>query len=207
MTDDPQTVAALLLAAGRSTRMGDANKLLQSVGGVAMVRLVAETLNASSAAPLIVVTGHQAGAVARVLEDLPAILVHNARFAEGLSTSLQAGLAALPPSSRAVLVALADMPWVKPATVDALAAAFAPHRGAEIAIPTHQGQRGNPVLIGRRFFSELGGLTGDHGARPMIARHGDAVIEVPVDDPGILRDIDRPEDLPGPASPTDKGRV
>lgn len=203
MSDEPRTVAALLLAAGRSTRMGDANKLLQPVGGVAMVRLVAETLRASSAAPLIAVTGHQAESVARRLADLPIILVHNAHYAEGLSTSLRAGLAALPPPCGAVLVALADMPWVKPATIDALIAAFAPGRGAEIAIPTHQGQRGNPVLFGRHFFAELADLTGDRGARPMIARHGEAVIEVPVDDPGILRDIDRPEDLPGLTSPPD----
>lgn len=199
MTKAEHPIAAILLAAGRSTRMGAANKLLQPLAGTAMVRRVAEALTAAPVAPVIVVTGHDADPVARALDGLALSLVHNPDYAQGMATTLRAGLAAVPARCAGALVALADMPWVRPASLEALVAAFAPDRGGAIVIPTCQGRRGNPVLIGRRFFAEIQTLDGDCGAKSVIARHREEVRELALDDPGVLRDIDRPEDLPDEA--------
>jgi molybdenum cofactor cytidylyltransferase len=121
--------------------------------------------------------------------------VHNPDYAEGLSTSLKAGLAALPPESDAVAVALGDMPDVTGALIDRLVAALDPARGALIAVPTREGRRGNPVVWSRRFFDDLSRIEGDTGARHLIGLHNEAVVEVPVDDEAAFHDIDTPEAL------------
>src|SRR6185503_18669432 len=105
-------IAAILLAAGRSTRMGGPNKLLAEIGGKPLVRIAAVEALASRAREVIVVTGHQREAVAAALQGLPVKLVHNPDFAEGLSTSLRAGLAAVPAEADGIVVCLGDMPQV-----------------------------------------------------------------------------------------------
>ena len=188
-------VAAVVLAAGRSTRMGGPNKLLQSVGGRALVRIAAETALASRASQVVVVTGHQAAEVEAALQGLSVIFVHNPDYAEGLSTSVRTGIAALPASVDAAVICLGDMPRVGPALIDRLIEAFDPSSGALIVLPSHRGQRGNPVLWARRFFEDLKALEGDTGARQILARHGDGVVEVPVADEGASFDVDTPEAL------------
>src|SRR5690606_24144861 len=109
-----------------------------------------------------------------------------------LSTSLRAGLAALPDTLDGVVVLLGDMPFLAGGTIDRLIAAFDPAAGRAICVPVSGGRRGNPVLWGRRFLAEMQGLTGDAGARGLLARHAGAVFEVPVDDSGVLIDLDTP---------------
>jgi molybdenum cofactor cytidylyltransferase len=121
--------------------------------------------------------------------------VHNPDYAEGLSTSLKAGIAALPPDSDAVVIALGDMPDVTGALIDRLVEAIDPARGALIAVPTREGRRGNPVIWSRRFFDDLARIDGDTGARHLIAQHNEAVVEVAVDDNAAFHDIDTPEAL------------
>jgi molybdenum cofactor cytidylyltransferase len=191
----PRKVAALLLAAGRSTRMGGPNKLLEEVHGKAIVRHAAEALAASKASPVIAVTGHEGERVAKVLAGLAITRVHNPDYAEGLSTSLKAGIAALPPDSDAVVIALGDMPDVTGALIDRLVEAIDPARGALIAVPTREGRRGNPVIWSRRFLDDLARIDGDTGARHLIAQHNEAVVEVAVDDNAAFHDIDTPEAL------------
>ena len=188
-------VAAVVLAAGRSTRMGGPNKLLQNVGGRALVRIAAETALASRAGQVLVVTGHQAAEVEAALQGLAVTFVHNPDYAEGLSTSVRAGIAALPASVDAAVICLSDMPRVGPALIDRLIEAFDPSSGALIVLPSHEGRRGNPVLWARRFFEDLKALEGDTGARQILARHGDGVVEVPVDDSAASFDVDTPEAL------------
>jgi molybdenum cofactor cytidylyltransferase len=188
-------VAALLLAAGRGTRMGGPNKLLEEVDGKPIVRHAAEALAASRATPVIVVTGHESERVMKALSGLDLRCVHNPDYAEGLSTSRRTGLAALPPDVDAVAVALGDMPAVSPALVDRLVAALDPARGALIAVPTRNNHRGHPVLWSRRFFDDLARVEGDTGARHLIGQHGEAVVEVPVEDDGAFLDVDTPEAL------------
>jgi len=188
-------IAALVLAAGRSTRMGGPNKLLAEIGGRPLVRIAVEEALASRARPVIVVTGHQRERVTAALEGLKVQIVHNPQFADGLSTSVKAGLAALPNEVDGAIVCLGDMPQVNAALIDRLIASFDPERGALAVVPTIDGKRGNPVVWSRRFFPDLMALDGDVGARNLIARYGEAVAEVPVTGNAALIDVDTPEAL------------
>ena len=184
-------VAAVILAAGRSTRMGARNKLLAPVDGRPMVAHVAAHVRASRAEAMVAVVGHEAEAVRAALAPFGAMtVVDNPDYAAGLSTSLKAGIAALPDDMDAALVCLGDMPRVRTATLDTLIAALSPDDDRLICAPTFQGKRGNPVLWHRRFFPDLMAIAGDKGAKELIDRHGDTLVEVAVDDPGILLDVD-----------------
>ena len=187
-------IAALVLAAGRSSRMGS-NKLLAEVDGQPMVTHVVDAALASQARPVVVVTGNEADRVAAALGDRPVRRVDNPDFAAGISSSLKAGLRALGPDIDGVLVCLADMPRLGPATLDRLIAAFNPVEGRAICVPTWNGKRGNPVLWSRRFFAEMAELAGDVGARHLIGEHSELVCEVAMPDDSVLLDIDTPEAL------------
>jgi molybdenum cofactor cytidylyltransferase len=188
-------IAGLVLAAGRSTRMGGPNKLLEEINGKPLVRIVAEHALASRAKPVIVVTGHQRERVEHALAGLPVTFAHNPDFADGLSTSLKAGIKAVPADADGAIVTLGDMPQVTATLIDRLIAAFDPERGALVVIPTIEGKRGNPVLWARRFFSDLLAVEGDVGARHLISGYAEAVTEVPVEDASALTDVDTPEAL------------
>jgi molybdenum cofactor cytidylyltransferase len=188
-------VAALVLAAGRSTRMRGSNKLLQRLDGKPLARIAVEEALASQASSVFVVTGHQAEEVEAALSGLPVTFVRNPTFADGLATSVRAGIAALPAAVDAAIVCLGDMPDVDHALIDAVIAAFDPDKGALIVVPHVAGRRGNPVLWARRFFPELASLEGDSGGRTIIDQHGDAAIEVQVAGDAAAFDIDTPESL------------
>ena len=191
-------VAALVMAAGRGTRFGgapDGSKVLAVLGGRPLVCHVVDTALASRAAATLVVTGRGAEDVAVALDRHPVSLVHNPFYARGMASSLKAGLVALPPSIDGALVLLADMPLVRIATLDALIAAFGDHPDADAIIPVCDGRDGNPALLSRALFVELMRLTGDAGARPFLAEPGRTIVRCPVDDPGILVDVDTREAL------------
>jgi molybdenum cofactor cytidylyltransferase len=141
------------------------------------------------------VTGHQREQVAAAVKGLNVTLVHNSNFAEGLSTSLKAGLGAVPASVDGAIICLGDMPQVRAPLIDRLIGAFDPERGALVVAPNVAGQRGNPVVWSRRFFPELMALEGDAGARHLIGRYPEAVTEVPVSDQAAFVDVDTPEAL------------
>jgi molybdenum cofactor cytidylyltransferase len=193
--DGNRNVAAVILAAGRSTRMGGPNKLLAELNGKALVRIVTEQALASKAQGVIVVTGHQADQVERALAGLKVKFVRNGDFADGLASSVKTGIAAVPADADGAVVCLGDMPLIDAHLIDRLIETFAPDRGNLIAVPVSDGRRGNPVLWSRRFFGELMTLDGDIGARHLIARHGEAVAEVPVEGHGAFLDIDTPQAL------------
>jgi molybdenum cofactor cytidylyltransferase len=190
-------IAAIVLAAGRSIRMGGPNKLLAEIAGRPLVRIAVEQALASRAKPVIVVTGHERERVEAALKGLPVQLVHNADFAVGLGGSVRTGIAAVPAAADGAIVCLGDMPQVDAVLIDRLIAAFAPEQGALAVMPTIDGQRGNPVLWSRRFFPDLMVIEGDVGARHLISRYGEAVVEVPVTGKGALVDVDTPEALRG----------
>jgi molybdenum cofactor cytidylyltransferase len=188
-------IAAVVLAAGRSTRMGAINKLIAEIGGKPLVRIAAEQALASRASPVIVVTGHERERVEAALAGLPVRIVHNPDYAEGLGTSLKAGIAAVPPEADGAIICLGDMPQVSSALIDKLIAAFDPERGALVVVPSIDGRRGNPVVWSRRFFHDLMAIAGDIGARYLIGSYAEAVVEVPVADDAALIDVDTPESL------------
>jgi molybdenum cofactor cytidylyltransferase len=173
-------VHAVLLAAGRSSRSGPSHKLLATFDGVPLIRRSAETALAARMAGVSVVVGHRADEMRRALAGLPVALVENARFAEGLSTSLIAGFAAVPAEAEGVLVMLADQPLLAAADLDALLARFAPDGRGSIVVATDGGRRFNPVVIARRYADEVRELTGDVGAKPLFSRHAEAVIDVEI---------------------------
>ncbi len=196
----PHGVAAVVLAAGRSSRMAPRHKLLiEDASGRAMVARVVDGVLASRARPILVVTGHRAAEVQAALAGRPVTFVPAADYAAGLSASLRAGLAAVPPSTAAALVVLGDMPLVTPATIDRLVDSYDPEEGRTIVAPRYDGQLGNPVLWDRRYFPAMMALNGDTGARALLRQHGEAIAEIDVDDT-VLRDFDTVEsllDLPG----------
>jgi molybdenum cofactor cytidylyltransferase len=188
-------VAAIVLAAGRSSRLAPANKLLELIDGAPIVRRVAGIALASGARPVIVVTGFDAARVANAVHDLKVTIVHNAAFEEGLSSSLRAGLLALPSDRDGALVLLADMPEIESSDLEALLAAFAAKDRQAICVPVRHGKRGNPVLWGAAYFAEMMSLSGDVGAKPLMAQHPERVTEVPAGSNGIFADVDTPSDL------------
>ncbi|WP_232631460.1 nucleotidyltransferase family protein [Methylobacterium sp. Leaf118] len=195
MTRRDPRIAALILAAGRGTRFGPAPKMLAPFDGRPLVRHAVEAALASAARPVMVVLGAHAIALRTALAGLPVETVENPAFAEGLSTSLRAGLAALPRDIEAVLVLLGDMPRIGPAHLDALSAAYAAADPRPCAVvPVHGGRRGNPVLLDlARLGPDLAGLTGDRGAGPILTGRSD-VLEV-AGDGSVTLDIDTPAAL------------
>lgn len=191
MAGVPVVIAGLVLAAGASTRMGR-QKLLLPVGGRALVRLAVERALAAGLQEVVVVVGGDATAVQEALAGLPVRTVVNPRFAEGLSTSLRAGLAALDPDTEAVVVTLGDQPLVDPEVTRRLVAAYRA-RGAPVVVARYRDGRGHPVLFAASVFPELQAASGDEGGRAVIARVPERVVEVPVDAPAPA-DVDTPED-------------
>ncbi|WP_420565227.1 NTP transferase domain-containing protein [Thalassobaculum sp.] len=188
-------IAAIVLAAGQSRRMGSENKLLAELGGKPMVRHVAEAVAASKASSMTVVLGHEADTVRATLADLKPSYAYNPDYAEGLSTSMKTGLAAVGEEVDGVVICLGDMPMVSTAIIDRMIAAFDPVEGRAIVVPTRRGKRGNPVLFAKRFFEEMARVSGDVGARHLIGNHEDLAVEIEVDDESVLTDIDTPEAL------------
>ena len=184
-------IAGIVLAGGTSSRMGR-NKLIETVRDKPLIRRVVDAAAASRLDPILVITGHQADKIAAALAGAAVALVHNARYAEGLSSSLRAGLAAVPEDCDGAMVLLGDMPDITQALIDRLIAAFDP--GA-ICVAATGKQRGHPVLWPRRFFGELMRLTGDKGARAVMQTHADKVLEIEAGDDAPLADIDTVEAL------------
>lgn len=193
-------VTAIVLAAGRSSRMGDRNKLLAEIDGRALLAHSVDAALRSRASPVIVVTGHQADAVVAALPTSPIAsrspwVVHNPAFADGLSTSLKAGLAATPSGADGALILLADMPWITASIIDTLIAAFDPGSGHDIVVPMRQSRRGNPVLWGQAHFDALRKVVGDTGARHVLLERRARVRVVDIDSEAIFLDIDTPHAL------------
>jgi len=178
------------------------NKLLLEIAGRPMLAWVVDTILATAARPVWVVTGHQADAVRAALGDREVRFVHNAQHAEGIGASIRAGVRALAPALDGVLVCLGDLPDLRAESVEALLDAFAPER---ICVPVHGGRRGHPVLFGHRFLPELARLAGDRGARSILEAHPHAVRAVPVADEGVALDVDSADQLESARSRASRG--
>lgn len=191
----PARVHGTILAAGTSERFGSENKLLAEIDGEAVVRHAARTLVDSETDGVTVVTGHDSDAVGNALADLPVSLRENPEYDRGQSTTVREAVrAARDRDADAVLIALGDMPHVSPDSVDALVAAYERGVGDALAV-VHDGSRGNPALFDSQHFSDLLDIAGDVGGREILLSADGAAL-VAVSDPGVVRDIDRPGDLP-----------
>jgi molybdenum cofactor cytidylyltransferase len=186
-------VTAVVLAAGQGSRMGEAKQLLPW-GETTVLGQTLQNVQGSAVHSCLVVSGYEAEAVeaAAKVEGIP--VVHNPGFAEGeMLSSLQVAVRELEERCAAVLVMLADQPMVGPETLDQILAAFWQGRG-DLVAPVFGGQRGNPVLIGRRYFEELLALPVGAAPRDLVKRHLDGLYLVEVSSDSILRDLDRPEE-------------
>lgn len=186
-------VAALVLAAGEARRFGAPKQLAQWRGKSLLAHTV-DTALASGAQPVTVVLGAHADTIRPMLSQKSVTVVQNADWAQGMSTSLRAGLSALPKKIAAVVVLLADQPAVRAETVAALMERYR-RTLAPLVIPAFEGKRGNPILLDRSLFAELDRVRGDVGARPVVQAHLSQAEIVAVPDPAILRDIDTPQNL------------
>ncbi len=186
-------IAALVLAAGLSSRMGS-NKLLARIGDSTLIRRTVEATLAAHARPVIVVTGNEAAGIQSALSGLDLQFAHNPHFADGLSASLRAGLKAVPDDCDGVLVLLGDMPEISAKLLDRMLAAFSPADGRAICVASFAGKRGNPVLWARRFFAEMESVSGDTGAKHLIGTYEDLVCEIEADE-SVLNDIDTQDAL------------
>jgi molybdenum cofactor cytidylyltransferase len=192
VTEVAHPIVGVILAGGSSSRLGRPKQLLP----LGDRPVLAHTLTHALAADLdgvIVVLGHEAAPVRERIDFAGAQVVVNDEYHAGQSTSLRAGLAALPPDTDAALFILGDQPLIGADVHDALIAARRA-TGAPIVMPTYEGVRGNPVLIARELFPELAQVTGDQGARGVIRAHNAAVHEVPIPGPPPTDDLDTEED-------------
>jgi len=189
-------VDIVLLAAGRSSRMGGQNKLLALFDGKPLVRRTAERALGSKAASTIVVTGHQRERVRSALSGLGVRLTDNPDFADGLASSLKAGIAKVAPDAAGAMIVLGDMPGVSSKDLDSLIDAFRRSGGRAVVRAAHQGKRGNPVLLPRSLFPAIAHLEGDTGARHLVEADGLDVIDVEIGH-GASIDVDTREALEG----------
>ena len=189
-------IAAVVLAAGLSRRMGSTNKLLAEVEGAPLVARCVDAALASSARPVVVVIGHEAARVRAALAGREVAFVHNPDPGAGLSSSLRLGIAALGDKVDGAVVCLGDMPWVRAEHIEGLIAAFETSPARPICVPTWDRKRGNPVLWPARHFAEIAALSGDSGARSLLDAYAGEVCTVPVADAGVTLDVDTPDALP-----------
>ena len=186
-------IAAVVLAAGRATRMGLRPKVLLSVGDGTMLSHVIRAAKASKCERVVVVAGSRADLVGREAESLGATVVVNPRYIAGMSTSLAAGIEALPPDCEAAVILLGDQPRVSAAAIDRLIGVYRA-TGRPMVLSRYGTVTGAPALIARALFAEVQTLTGDMGARGLAARHPDGVADVPLSLDEAW-DVDTPEDL------------
>jgi molybdenum cofactor cytidylyltransferase len=192
-------IAALILAAGRSTRFSSnqpgTTKLIAEFRGKPLIRHVAEAALGSLARPVITVTGHAGELVQDALAGRSITFVHNKDYASGLASSLRVGIAAVPPSARGAIILLGDMPLVTSDLIDQLIRSFGGSANADAVAPVTAGRRGNPVLLARSLFPAVARLTGDEGARRLLQNRGIHVIETASAGEAAGADIDTPEAL------------
>lgn len=195
--------AAIILAAGQATRYREADpsvasKVIAPLHGKPLVRHVASAALGSVARPVFVVTGHARTEVEEALDGLDVVFVHNRDFADGMATSLRAAIAALPDDVAGAVILLADMPGVPADFINRLVEAYSSEPDADAIVPVHDGEWGNPVLLGRPLLQVASQLDGDAGARKLMRQPGRKIVEIEanafamldIDTPDILRKVD-----------------
>jgi molybdenum cofactor cytidylyltransferase len=195
-------VSAVVLAAGMSTRMGR-NKLLLTFRDKPLVVHAVETLLASKAGEIVVVLGHESEKVRDQLEDYAGQvpnggqsrrvrLIKNPDYRDGLSTSVRAGVEAVSPEAKAIMIYLADQPLLEPSDVDRIIAAFATAKAEDkvIVVPLFKGERGNPVILDASFRDSILGIVGDVGCKGVIKRYPEKVFTIEMENDHVVRDVD-----------------
>lgn len=185
-----KNIAAIILAAGQSTRMGQDNKLLLPYQDTTVLSHVARQVDQGELAKIYVVTGYQQEKIEQELSGHDVTFIHNDLYDEGMSTSLKLGIGALPPEIDGAIIILGDMPNISTGILQQIIAAYDPARGRSIIIPTCKGKRGNPILWDRAFFEEFDRLEGDRGAKILLSDFPDHIHELDIGSEAVFMDID-----------------
>ncbi len=190
-------IAAIVLAAGESKRMGEENKLLLPYHDKAMIAHVVDTIAASTADIVIVVTGHEHEAIEAALQQKDIVVTHNPDYPEGMSTTIHRGVLKAPPESRGFMICLSDLPRITTADYNLLLQSFAEALAGNpqaIIVPAFQGQRGNPVLFSASYREAILSNRGVVGCRGIVKQNPTHVTRIEMPGDGILKDIDSPDD-------------
>ena len=189
-------IAAIVLAAGTSSRMGPSNKLLEQVQGKPLVLHMVEAVLASKAGAVIVVTGHEAGKVEAALSHLKVTFINNPRYQQGMTTSIQAGVRACPLQTSAFMICLGDMPFVPTQALNLLINTFNKQASTQAIVkPVFEGRAGNPVIFGNSYRKAILNHTEPEGCRGIVQQHHKYVIGLPLSHKGVVVDVDKPEAL------------
>jgi molybdenum cofactor cytidylyltransferase len=179
---------AIILAAGESRRMGEPKQLLP-FGSKTMLECVIDAFDSPKIERILVVLGHKADEIGTRISRTRARVVTNQRYREGMFTSVQAALRALPDGTKLVLIALCDQPRLQRATVETLVNKFEKERH-KILVPIHGGRQGHPLLFAARYAKEIVAMDSALTLKHFLAAHADDIARVPVADEGVLLDID-----------------
>lgn len=187
-------ISAVLLAAGESRRMGEANKLELDVGCVSLLRRTARTLLASRLQEIVVVLGHEAAKTRPLLEGLPLQIVFNDVYRDGQMTSVYKGMESLSRPCDGVMICLSDQPLLEPADINALIDAFGKRSRGSVLVPTHQGKRGNPIILAHQHREAI--LSGNRnlGCKRLIEKNPDVVTTIEMNTNHVVVDLDTPRD-------------
>jgi molybdenum cofactor cytidylyltransferase len=198
-------IAALVLAAGTSKRMGKP-KLTLRLNGESMLDRVLDTLHRSKVDRVVVVLGADRDEVTRKVKFHGEKVLYNSRYKGGMSGSLKLGLKSIQQDADAAMVVLGDQPFVSTATIDKLVDAYKASRALVVA-PLYRGFRGNPILFDKSLFPQIMTISGDRGAKMVVEAHRDKLVEVEVEDKGVVFDIDTPSDYEKATKPARISRV
>ena len=190
-------IAAVILAAGESKRMGKQNKLLLPLNGEALLVKFVKSVCGSDVCQVLVVIGHQAEKIKRELNDLPLNFVYNPNFRKGITNSIKCGVKNVSPECDGLLICLADMPFIKTSEINKLIHAFTKNRieGKKlIVVPSFQGQYGNPVLFSSEFRNDILDHKKKSGCKDVIKNNFEFVKGIEMDAKNIFVDVDTPED-------------
>ncbi|MGQ0672623.1 MAG: nucleotidyltransferase family protein [Hyphomicrobium sp.] len=207
MTAEPgasATISAVILAGGRSRRFAAGNKLLADIGGEPLLRRTARTVCAAGLRDIVVVTGYEHTAYAAALAGLPLHFLENPRWAEGIGTSIAAGIGSLSAGSRGAFIVPGDLPGLSVATLRRLMAVFDEWVGNRIVVPVEstagksggrEGGQRNPVLWPGRYYPLLATLDGETGGKHLLMQLASETVPVAIADERELLDVDTVEDL------------
>ena len=194
MVNQQSRIAAVVLAAGSSQRMGTANKLHLPIDGTPLLRHSLQTLLDASIDDIVVVLGYDHQTTRALIEDLPLRIVVNEAHASGQMSSVHCGLNALDETYDGVIIALGDQPALRSTDIEILVDAFTNRDGGEVVVPTYQGKRGNPIVISGRCRADIVAGTRNLGCRKFIEKNPELVRKIEMSNPAVVIDLDTPQE-------------
>ena len=185
-------IAGIILAAGGSVRMGDQNKLLETIHGTPMIKKVVQSALNSNLETVYIIIGHEAKLIRQCISDELVHWVENPAWSSGMASSIRYGIKALKNNYDGAMILLGDMPFIESIIINQL---LAQYQKKKIVVPVKDGRQGNPVLFSSAFFADLKLLGGDKGAKPIIKKNPDSVIIANVLRDTIFHDLDTPDQI------------